>query len=65
MQLTWLDLIAGNIGGYCIVWGLITTFKDWKAERTWGATTILLMLIALSGGIFISRAAYWLHSVQG
>lgn len=65
MQLTWLDLIAGNIGGYVIVWGLISTFKDWKAERTWGSTMILLMLIGLGGTIFISRAAYWFHGVQG
>lgn len=65
MQITWLDILAGNIGGAAIVAVIIFAFKTWREERTHGSAVIFAVLLMMAAGLFTMRASYWFYSVQG
>jgi hypothetical protein len=62
MQLTWLDVLAGNIGGALFVGLVIFLMKDWRMTKAWQAGFLAWLLIVAGGGLVAWRAGCWSHA---
>lgn len=60
MQLTWLDLLAANMGAMLWLWGVMAARKWCQTERKKAVPiSILFVLVMMGLLIFTSRASYW------
>lgn len=59
-QLTWLDLLAANMGAMLWLWGVMAARKWASTERNkFIPGFILVSLVGLGLLIFIARADFW------
>ena len=58
-MVTWLDVLAGNLGAFFLIIALLHLRRVWLAERSAGALFCLFTLGGLGLGIFILRAGCW------
>jgi hypothetical protein len=59
MQLTWLDVLAGNIGAALWLLAVLHWRRIWLAEKSAGAAFTLFSLCGLGALIFTYRAGCW------
>lgn len=60
MQLTWLDLLAANMGAMLWLWGVMAARRWCETERAkFVPGFILFVMIGLGAAIFTARAGYW------
>lgn len=60
MQITWLDLLAANMGAMLWLWCLVTASRQWRTERKkFIPAFITCSMIAIGLTIFCARAGYW------
>lgn len=60
MQLTWLDLLAANMGAMLWLWGVMAARKWVDTERKkFIPAFILVSLIGFGAILFTSRASHW------
>jgi hypothetical protein len=65
MQLTWLDLLAANMGAMLWLWGVMAARHWFQTERKkFFPGFILVSLIGLALFIFSDRAGYWYDSIK-
>jgi hypothetical protein len=60
--LTWLDVLAGNIGAMLWLAGVVFAYRDWRFNKQWFAGALCWMLILLGGSIFAYRAGCWANT---
>jgi len=59
-QLTWLDLLAANMGAMLWLWGVMAARRWCDTERKkFIPLFILFSLCGLGMAIFMARAGYW------
>lgn len=59
MQITWLDVLAGNIGAAFLIAGILFAYRDWRTSRHPMAGYCCWALTMLALGIFTYRAGCW------
>jgi len=60
MQITWLDLLAANIGAMLWLWALMAARRWWETEKSrFIPGFILVTLVAFGLGLFTYRASIW------
>lgn len=59
MQLTWLDVLAGNIGGAAFVAMFIFAWTDWRKTRHPVAAVCAWVIFTGAIGLFTWRAGCW------
>lgn len=60
MQITWLDLLAANIGAMLWLWGVVNALKWVRTEQSkFAPGFILVVMVGLGLILFTSRAAVW------
>ena len=64
MQLTWLDLLAANMGAMLWLWGVMAARRWCDTERKkFVPVFILITLIAIGALTFTARAGYWYEAM--
>jgi hypothetical protein len=59
-QITWLDVLAANLGAVLWLWGVMAARHWFQTERKkFIPGFILVSLVAVAMLIFASRAGYW------
>ncbi len=65
MQLTWLDLLAANMGAMLWLWGVMAARKYVETERKKFIPTLILVgLIGFAALVFCARANFWFDSAM-
>lgn len=65
MQITWLDLLAANIGAMLWLWVVMKAAHWLKTDRSKTAPLfILLVFLGLGLILFVSRGAIWLAEMD-
>lgn len=64
MGLTWLDLLAANMGAMMWLWGVMAARHWFQTERKkFIPGFILVSLVGLALLIFCARAGYWYEEI--
>lgn len=64
-NLTWLDLLAANMGAMLWLWGVMAARQWLKTERKkFIPGFILVSLVGLGLLIFTARAEYWFEAIK-
>jgi hypothetical protein len=64
LQLTWLDLLAANMGAMLWLWGLVNAVRWWRTEeKKLAPAFITCSLIGLAFAIFLARAEIWFEVI--
>jgi hypothetical protein len=61
-SLTWLDVLAGNIGAAFLIAGILFAWRIWRVERQGFALFCCWVLCLLALSIFTYRAGCWSDS---
>lgn len=59
MQITWLDILAGNIGGAAFVAMFIFLWTDWRKTGEGFAAFCAWLVFVMGMGLFVWRAGCW------
>lgn len=60
LQLTWLDLLAANMGAMLWLWGVVNAVRCWRTEeKKLAPAFITISLIGVAFAIFLARADVW------
>jgi hypothetical protein len=62
MALTWLDVLAGNLGAGAIIAAFLFFLRDWRLTKAWQAGFFAWLTFIFAMTIFTYRAGCWANT---
>lgn len=59
MQLTWFDVLAGNIAAAFWIVGVLSARRSWLERKTFINGFILLILLGGGAALVVAKMSYW------
>jgi hypothetical protein len=64
MQLTWLDVMAGNIAGALWIVALLHARRTWLETRHWIPAALVSIFLFFGLGILLWRMGIWAEVIE-
>ncbi len=59
MELTWIDILAGNIVAAFWIVGVLSARRSWMERKTFLNGAILVVLLGMGASLAVAKMTYW------